>query len=80
MPFLPEVWMRDSTLTEWDRYELQQAAAFDAWARENPDDPDLEEIRQRRRKANAIYLRWGRDVCGFAIWAFRIPQDAAPTA
>ncbi|MHC4548399.1 MAG: SAM-dependent methyltransferase [Planctomycetota bacterium] len=68
---LEPIWMRASSLEEWDRYEMLQAAAVDRFAREQPDHPDLPEIRTRRRKADEIYLRWGRQHCGFALWVFR---------
>jgi len=42
--------------------------------REEPDDPDLEELRDRRRRSDESYLRWGRHCLGFALWAFRVPR------
>jgi len=68
------VWMAGSTEEEWDRYEMQQAAAVDRFASEEPDDPDLEELRDRRRRTDESYLRWGRRCLGFALWAFRVPR------
>ena len=65
------VWMAGSSLEDWDRYEMRQAAAVDAFAREHPDDPDLEALRARRRGYDASYLAWGRRCLGWAIWVFR---------
>ena len=70
------LWMTESSLTAWDRYETLQGANVDRFAREHPDHPDLEEIRRVREKADSIYFRWGRDCCGFAIWAFRVAGEA----
>jgi len=66
------LWMTESSLTAWDRYETLQGANVDRFAREHPDHPDLDEIRRMRAKSDSIYFRWGRDHCGFAIWAFRV--------
>jgi len=65
------VWMMGSTIEDWDRYEMLQAAAVDRFAREEPDHPDLAAIRKRRAKHDDAYLRWGRDCLGFATWVFR---------
>jgi SAM-dependent methyltransferase len=67
------VWMIGSSLDDWDRYEMDQAASFDRFARERPDHPDLEAIRALRKKADENYLRWGREHLGFATWVFRTP-------
>jgi len=66
-------WMRGSSLAEWDAYEMRQCAAVDAFAQAFPEDPDLDEVRARRRLQDESYLRWGRDSLGWAIWAFRVP-------
>ena len=68
---LEPVWMAGSTLSEWDHYEMQQAAAVDRFARAQPDHPDLPEIRNRRRREDENYLKWGRRCLGFALWLFR---------
>jgi SAM-dependent methyltransferase len=68
------VWMRASSLQDWDRYEMTQVAAVDRFARENPDHPDLDDIRDGVRRGKEAYLRWGRREMGFAFWVFRTPQ------
>ncbi|MHC4470418.1 MAG: SAM-dependent methyltransferase [Planctomycetota bacterium] len=71
---LATVWMRGSSEQDWDRYEMDQCAAVDRFARECPDHPDLAEIREKHEKSRDIYLRWGRDHFGFAFWVFRTPE------
>jgi len=68
------VWMMESSMEDWDRYEMLQATAVDRFARAYPDHPDLPEILARRKKSDEIYFRWGRDHCGFATWVFRTPS------
>lgn len=60
-----------SSLDDWDKYEGLQWYAAEEWALENPDDPDVEEVLRRTRKSKEIYLRWGRDAFGWAIYMFR---------
>ena len=67
------VWMAGSSEAEWDEYEMRQAAAVDAFARRNPDDPDLPDLRARRRRHEDSYVRWGRRCFGWALWVFRVP-------
>jgi SAM-dependent methyltransferase len=67
------VWMAVSSKADWDAYEMRQCAAVDAFALSHPDDPDLPDLRQRRRRCDASFFRWGRDCLGWALWAFRIP-------
>ena len=65
------LWMRGSTVQEWDRYEMLQAAALDAFRRDDPAHEDLEAITARHIKDKRSYLRWGRDCLGFAFWVIR---------
>ena len=67
------LWMADASLQDWDRYEMLQNAALDAFAREHPDDPDLPDLVARRRAADQAYFTCGRDALGWAVWAFRVP-------
>jgi len=67
------VWMRTSSLQDWDRYEMTQVAAVDRFARMNPDHPDLDDIRDGVRRGKEAYLRFGRREMGFAFWVFRTP-------
>jgi hypothetical protein len=56
---------------DWDRYEGLQWYATAEYARAHPDDPDLPELLQRVAKNKAVYLQWGRDTLGWAIYVFR---------
>ncbi|MFO7587461.1 MAG: class I SAM-dependent methyltransferase [Gemmatimonadota bacterium] len=60
-----------SSQDDWDRYEGLQWYATSEYARGHPDDPDLPEIVERVEREKSAYLRWGRDVVGWAIYVFR---------
>jgi hypothetical protein len=67
-----------SSKDDWDRYEGLQWYATDEYARTHPDDPDLVEVVERVGKARAVYLRWGRDTLGWAIYMFRLRTARFP--
>jgi SAM-dependent methyltransferase len=56
---------------DWDHYETLQWWAVDAYVRAHPDDPDVPELVKRTTHAKEVYLRWGRDTMGWAIYVFR---------
>ena len=60
-----------SSKDDWDRYEGLQWYATDNYARTHPDDPDVPELVARVAKQKRVYLKWGRDTLGWAIYAFR---------
>ena len=60
-----------SSKEDWDSYEGLQWYATAEHARAHPDDPDLPELVRRVAKNKAVYLRWGRDTLGWAIYVFR---------
>jgi SAM-dependent methyltransferase len=60
-----------SSKDDWDMYEGLQWYAAAGYARSHPDDPDLPELLERVAKAKAVYLHWGRDTLGWAIYVFR---------
>lgn len=62
-----------SNQDDWDRYESLNMLSAESYAVENPDDPDIEELLDRRRRDNKIYLKWGRDTINWAIYLFRAP-------
>jgi SAM-dependent methyltransferase len=68
-----------SSQDDWDGYEGLQWYATAEYARGHPDDPDLPELVERVAKAKAVYLRWGRDTVGWAMYVFRLrhSQEAA---
>jgi len=62
-----------SNQDDWDRYEGLQWRAGEAYAIENPDDPDLPELLERIRENRTVYLRHARDTLNWAIYLFRAP-------
>jgi SAM-dependent methyltransferase len=70
-----------SSKDDWDRYEGLQWYATAEYARSHLDDPDLPELLERVAKAKVVYLRWGRDILGWAIYVFRDrPSQGATSA
>ena len=63
-----------SSQDDWDRYEGLQWVATADYARTNRDDTDLPELLERVAKEKSAYLKWGRDVLGWAIYVFRCPS------
>jgi precorrin-6B methylase 2 len=61
----------DSSLDDWDRYETLHWLAADAWLRGHAGEPDAEEIRMRSERQRERYLRFERDLLGWAIFAGR---------
>jgi len=61
-----------SSQDDWDRYEGLQWYATADYARRHPEDPDLPELLERVTQGKAVYLRWGRDTLGWAIYLFRL--------
>ncbi len=60
-----------SDKNDWDQYEGLQWLATDEYARQNPNDPDITELMNRVTSGKNIYLKWGRDTIGWAIYIFR---------
>jgi SAM-dependent methyltransferase len=60
-----------SSKDDWDRYEGLQWHATVKYARAHPDDPDLPELLRRVARDKEVYLKWGRDTLGWAIYVFR---------
>jgi hypothetical protein len=56
---------------DWDHYETLQWWAADDYARSHPEDPDAEEVTDRKQREKAIYLQGGRETMGWAIYVFR---------
>jgi SAM-dependent methyltransferase len=71
-----------SNKDDWDKYEGLQWYATAEYVRSHPDDQDLPELLERVAEAKAVYLRWGRDTLGWAIYVFRhrSSQGAASAA
>lgn len=58
---------------DWDRYEGLRLRAAELFAEENPDDPDAQEILEKQRHEHDVYLKYGRDTLGWAMYMFRAP-------
>lgn len=69
-----------SSKDDWDTYEGLQWYATAEYARCHPDDPDLPELVERVAKAKAVYLRWGRDTVGWAMYVFRHRPSQSTTS
>jgi SAM-dependent methyltransferase len=61
----------DSSLDDWDQYETLHWLALDEWLAANPDDPQADEFRAQGRRYRDRYLRWERDLLGWAIFVCR---------
>ena len=61
---------------DWDYYEGYQTNAAERYASENPDDPDVPELLAGMRKQRDLYLKWGRDELGWAVYLFQKPRCA----
>ena len=57
-----------SSEDDWDRYETLHWRACEEWLATNPDDPDAAEIRVRHDRDKQTYLRFGRELLGWAIF------------
>lgn len=58
---------------EWDDYEWTYSSTIEQHVRENPGDPDANEMLERIRPWREAYLKWGRETLGFGIYLFRAP-------
>ncbi|MGH0032548.1 MAG: SAM-dependent methyltransferase [Myxococcota bacterium] len=67
-----------SARQDFDRYEGLQWNAVERYAAEQPDDPDVPELLTRVRQERDLYLRWGRDELGWAIYVFARSGTMAP--
>jgi len=54
-----------------DHYEGLYNRAVETWCLENPDDPDHAAARKKIRDWRDLYLQWGRDTLGFALYLFQ---------
>jgi SAM-dependent methyltransferase len=57
-----------SSEDDWDRYESLHWRALEEWLAANPRDPDAPEIRDRHERARDDYLRFERELLGWAIF------------
>lgn len=60
---------------DWDRYETLQWRAAERWAAANPGDPDRAELLASIAAYREVFLRWGRDHLGWALYLFMKPHS-----
>ena len=63
-----------SSQDDWDRYESLHWHTLEAWLQENASDPDANRFREMGRTERDAYLRWHRDLLGWAIFIGRKRQ------
>jgi len=63
-----------SSQDDWDRYESLHWLLLEEWLSEHSDDPQSDEFRERGRRHRERYLRWRRDLLGWAIVVGRRPE------
>jgi SAM-dependent methyltransferase len=63
--FQPQI-VSEATLDEWDEFESGFAARFTRWLLDHPDDPAVDEIRERAEAQRDAYLGGYRGVLGMA--------------
>jgi cyclopropane fatty-acyl-phospholipid synthase-like methyltransferase len=61
----------DSDHYGWDHYETLHWWAVEDFIRENPDDHDIQNVRESSERSKDIYLRWGRDTMGWCLYLFK---------
>ncbi len=62
-----------SSHDDWDRYVTLQWRAADEYASQQSDDPDVEELLAQLARERELYLKWERDLVGWALYVFRKP-------
>lgn len=60
-----------SSKDDWDRYESLHWLTLEEWLHENPNDPDAERFRDMGGLDRDRYLRWERDLLGWAMFVGR---------
>ena len=65
---LPVVSVIESSEDDWDDYETLHWQTIERWLAENGDDVDAPEIRERYERQKWKYLRYQRELMGWAIF------------
>ena len=60
-----------SSQDEYDAYEWHRVRAAEMYAMGHPDDPDVPELLRRVRTHRDLYLRYAREVVGWALYLFQ---------
>jgi len=61
-----------ATDTDWDRYESMHWWAFERWMRENPDDPEFDEVVAFTQECRQTYFRYERPLCDWGVFVLRL--------
>ena len=65
---LPVVSLIESSADDWDRYETLHWHSVERWLAENAADSEAEDIRARYERHKWTYLRYQRELMGWAIF------------
>jgi hypothetical protein len=57
-------------------HELQNPISVEEWRGEHADDPAVEDVRSMHEHGKRAYLRYGRDVLGWALFVCRVPSHS----
>jgi SAM-dependent methyltransferase len=68
---LPVVSLIAASQDDWDRYESLHWRAVEEWIAESPGHPEADDLRDQGARYKQLYLRWNRDLLGWAIFAGR---------
>jgi ubiquinone/menaquinone biosynthesis C-methylase UbiE len=61
-----------SSNDDFDYYEGLYKLSMEKYLKENPSDPDSQWMKEKIRKWNHAYYKWGRDTLGFALILFQV--------
>jgi SAM-dependent methyltransferase len=64
----------DSSQDDWDRYETLHWRALEEWLAQQPDHPQAAEFRARHEQGREAYLRYQRELLGWAVFVGRKPR------
>ena len=64
-------YMLRSSEQGWDNYEATNWLGLNHWLDINPDHPDRQQVTDWMRKNQEMYLEYGREYLGFAVYVFR---------
>ena len=63
-----------SSESDWDKYEGLHWYAAREYANSHPEDPDVKDLLARDAKARETYLKYERDILGWAVYLFQKPR------
>lgn len=68
---LAPVYSLVSSESDWDKYEGLHWYAMREYANSHPEDPDLKDLLARSSRERELYLKYERDIFGWAIYLFQ---------